>query len=154
MSSTERLVRAGTVGRPHGLDGGFHLSQPAERLSPGAAVRIAALETTVERLGGTAERPLVRVRGVATREAAAALRGEPVLVSQEELAPGEYFASDLVGMRVAELGTVRRVVSGPSCDVLEVGDEAVLIPFIRDAVRRVDTAAGTIEVDLDFLGLR
>jgi ribosomal 30S subunit maturation factor RimM len=45
------------------------------------------------------------------------------------------------------------VVSAPSCDVLEVGDDGVLVPFVSDAVRRVDPEAGVIEVDLRFLGL-
>jgi ribosomal 30S subunit maturation factor RimM len=48
---------------------------------------------------------------------------------------------------------VRRVIAGPSCDVLEVGDGAVLVPFISDAIRRVDTDARVIEVDAEFLGI-
>jgi len=152
MSLTDGLVRAGSVGRPHGLDGSFHLADPAEPLAVGVAVRIGPLETTVERLGGTAERPIVRVRGVDTREAAESLRATAVLAAPAELAPDEYLAADLVGCTVAGVGTVRRIVSGPSCDVLEAGD-GVLIPFIRDAIRRVDLAAGTIDVDLGFLDL-
>jgi ribosomal 30S subunit maturation factor RimM len=48
---------------------------------------------------------------------------------------------------------VKRVVANPSCDVLEVGDEPVLVPFISDAVKRVDTEGRVIEVDRRFLGL-
>jgi 16S rRNA processing protein RimM len=153
MSSTERLVRAGSVGRPHGLDGAFHLIEPAERLTVGTAVRIGALDTTVERVGGTAERPTLRVSGIASRDDAEAVRGHEVRVAAGELEPDEYLAADLVRCTVAGIGDVRRVVSGPSCDVLEVGDEGVLIPFIRDAIRSIDLATGTIEVDRDFLGL-
>ena len=153
MSLTERSVRAGKVGRPHGLDGSFYLSDPDESLRVGQAVTVAGVETTVERLAGTAQRPIVRLRGVRTRDAAAALLGDSVLTRPGELAPGEYLAADLVGLRVGDLGTVRRVVSAPSCDVLEVGDDALLIPFVRDAIRRVDIEARTIDVDLDFLDL-
>jgi ribosomal 30S subunit maturation factor RimM len=45
------------------------------------------------------------------------------------------------------------VIAAPSCDLLEVGDDAVLVPLISDAVKRVDTAGRVIEVDLDFLDL-
>jgi ribosomal 30S subunit maturation factor RimM len=48
---------------------------------------------------------------------------------------------------------VRRVVPAPSCDLLEVGDDAVLVPLVGDAVTRVDTDARVIEVDRAFLGL-
>jgi len=153
MSSTERSVRAGAVGRAHGLDGSFHLVDPAAPLAVGVAVRIGELETAVEQLRGTAERPIVRVRGVDSREAAQALAAQPLVVASGALAPDEYLAADLVGCSVAGVGTVRRIVSGPSCDVLEVGDDAVLIPFVRDAIRRIDLAGGTIDVDLDFLDL-
>ncbi|MEA2309153.1 MAG: hypothetical protein QOI65_1439, partial [Thermoleophilaceae bacterium] len=47
----------------------------------------------------------------------------------------------------------RRVIPGPSCDVLEVGEAAVLVPFISDAVTNVDLAARVIDVDTDFLDL-
>jgi len=58
-----------------------------------------------------------------------------------------------VGCDVPGIGAVTRVVSGPSCDLLEVGDEGLLVPFVSDAVRRVDVAGRRIEVDLRFLGL-
>ena len=44
-------------------------------------------------------------------------------------------------------------MAGPSCDVLEVGEGGVLVPFVSDAIRRVDAEAGVIEVDSEFLGL-
>jgi ribosomal 30S subunit maturation factor RimM len=58
-----------------------------------------------------------------------------------------------VGCEVPGLGTVRRVIPGPSCDVLEVGEAAVLVPFISDAVTNVDLAARVIDVNTDFLDL-
>ena len=65
----------------------------------------------------------------------------------------EYVVSDLIGCEVPGLGYVERVLAGPSCDVLEVGTDGVLVPLVRDAVRRVDLNARIIEVDTDFLGL-
>ena len=57
------------------------------------------------------------------------------------------------GCEVPGLGSVRRVIAAPSCDLLEVGDDAVLVPFVSDAIRRVDTEARVIEVDREFLAL-
>jgi ribosomal 30S subunit maturation factor RimM len=55
-----------------------------------------------------------------------------------------------------EVGTVRRLLALPSCEVLEVAREGgaadLLVPLIRDAVRRVDIEDGKIDIDLAFLG--
>ena len=54
------------------------------------------------------------------------------------------------------VGTVRRLLALPSCEVLEVarpGDQGdLLVPLIGDAVRGVDIEARSIEIDLRFLG--
>jgi 16S rRNA processing protein RimM len=144
------LVNAGRVGRPHGLDGSFHVERPDHPLGVGTELTLAGSTRVVERRAGTDERPLVRVTGIGDRDAAAAVRGEPLLVAAE-LAENEWLASDLVGLRVGELGTVARVLDGASCDILEL-DDGTLVPLVSDAVRSVDTEAGTIEVDPEFLG--
>jgi len=117
---------------------------------------VAGVARTVVRRSGTDAKPLLRLEGVDTRAAAEALRGEPILVSREYAAPlaeDEWWADDLVGLRVTdgdrEVGVVERVVSLPSCEVLEVGE--LLIPLVGDAVRDVDLAAGRVDVDLAFL---
>jgi 16S rRNA processing protein RimM len=144
------LVNAGRVGRPHGLDGSFHVERPAHPLGQGTEVTVAGSTRTIVRRAGTDARPLVRLAGVDDRDAAAALRGE-VLRVEDELREGEWLASDLVGLRVGELGTVGRVLEGPSCDVLEL-DDGTLVPLVSDAIRAVDLEAGTIDVDSEFLG--
>jgi 16S rRNA processing protein RimM len=148
-----RQVTAGRVGRAHGLDGSFYVEGSAEPLEHGAEVMVAGRAARIERRAGTDARPIVRVSGVDDRAAAEALRGEPILVPGGDLAEGEYLSADLVGCTVPGIGEVRRVVQGPSCDVLEVGEEGLLVPFVSDAITRVDTAAGVIEVDAAFLGI-
>lgn len=154
MPKRERLVTAGRVGRPHGLDGSFAVLEPSHGLAIGTEVVAAGRSRSVERRAGTDARPLVRLSGVESREGAAALRGEPLLLSQEQapLAEGEWFSADLVGCEVEGIGRVRGLIAGPSCDVLEL-DGGQLIPLIGDAVRSVDVAARRIEVDRRFLGL-
>jgi 16S rRNA processing protein RimM len=150
-----RLVTVGRVGRAHGRDGSFYVDGPVHELPVGADVRVADRPARVERRAGTAERPLMRVSGVEDREAAAALRGQELRVAEAEATPGagEWLAGDLVGCRVDGLGEVRRVIAAPSCDLLEVGEEGALVPLVADAIRHVDVAGRTIEVDRGFLGL-
>jgi 16S rRNA processing protein RimM len=146
-------ITAGRVGRAHGLDGSFYVDGPTEPLEHGAEVTIAGRDARIERRAGTDARPIVRLSGVDDRFAAEALKGERILVAGGDLAADEYLSADLVGCVVPGLGEVRRVVQGPSCDVLEVGDDAMLVPFVSDAITRVDTDARIIEVDSAFLGL-
>ena len=123
MTAEGRQVSAGRVARPHGLDGSFYVSGASEELGVGTEVTIAGRRAVVERRAGTAERPIIRLSGVGDRDAARGLSGEPLLMPAGELEEDEYLVDDLVGCDVPGLGTVRRVVNAPSCDLLEVGDD-------------------------------
>lgn len=148
-------VAAGRVGRPHGLDGSFYVNGPKQPLAEGTVIRVAGADRLVERRAGTDERPIVRLEGISDRNGAAALLGEQLLLEQEDepLEEGEYIVSDLVGCTIEGLGVVTGVIPGPSCDVLEVGVDGVLVPFVSDAVKRVDVEGRIIEIDRHFLGL-
>lgn len=148
-------MTAGRVGRPHGLDGNFTLKDASAELEVGTTVWVGGREHTIERLGGTPGRRLLRLDGIGTREDAARLGGELMLVpagGEEPLGEGEWLAEDLVGCRIEGLGEVRRVIGGSSCDVLEL-DDGTLVPLVSDAVPSVDLGARRIEVDRAFLGL-
>ena len=162
MTGAQDWLAGGRVRRPHGLDGSFHVLEPrAALLELGATVRIGDRETEIVRRAGTDDRPIVRLDGVDTREAAGALRGVELLMPRSAapaLEDDEWWAEDLVGCRVVdgarELGRVERLMPLPSCEALEVaaGDETFLVPLVRDAVRSVDVAAKVIDVDVAFLG--
>ena len=143
-------VSAGRVGRPHGCDGSFWVDRATPDLSEGDEVVVAGRRAKIERRDGSELRPLLRLAGVADRESAAALRGELLMV-EAALAEDEWLARDLVGCAVAGMGQVARVLEGASCDLLELED-GTLVPLVGDAVSRVDTDAGVIEVDREFLG--
>jgi 16S rRNA processing protein RimM len=156
-------LAAGRVGRPHGLDGSFHVTRPrGSLLELGTAVRIADGEAEIVRRAGTDERPILRLAGHDGRAAAEALRGMDLLVHRgaaPDLEEDEWYAEDLEGCRVVdgtvEVGRVTRMLALPSCEALEVArDEAgdLLVPLVRDAVRSVDVAEGVVDVDLEFLG--
>jgi 16S rRNA processing protein RimM len=145
-------VPAGTVGRPHGLDGSFYVIRPGE-LAEGLTVIVRGEPRVIARLAGTSERPIVRLEGASSREDAEALRGADLLVP-DVLEEDEYWARDLVGCTVVDgdrrVGVVDRMVALPSCEALEVGD--VLIPMVRDAIRSIDVQARRIDVDMEFVG--
>jgi 16S rRNA processing protein RimM len=148
---TDRAVPVGRVGRPHGRDGSFYVEGASHPLPEGLEVGVAGRSARIERRAGTDRRPLLRLEGIEGSE----IRGETLFASEAEapLEEGEYLAEDLVGCEVEGLGTVRRVITGPSCDLLEVGDDETLVPFVSDAVRSVDTDRRVIVVDREFLGL-
>jgi 16S rRNA processing protein RimM len=152
------MVPAGRVGRPHGLDGSFHVTRPVPALlDEGAVLEVQGRPLRVERRAGSAEKPIVRLEGCASREHAEALRGADLLAPLAAVPPleeDEFWARDLEGCTVVdgerEVGVVARMIALPSCEALEVGDR--LIPLVRDAIRSIDIAARRIDVDLAFLG--
>lgn len=166
MGAEERRdwLRAGRVGRPHGLDGSFHVTTGNPRLLElGATVMIDGDPRRIERRAGYDARPILRLEGCTDREGAEALRGAELLVARTEapaLDDDEWWAEELEGCSVHDggrpVGTVRRLLALPSCEVLEVersgGGGELLIPLVGDAVRSVDVSAREIDVDLEFLG--
>jgi 16S rRNA processing protein RimM len=155
------MVPAGRVGRPHGLDGSFHVTRPVPALlDEGAVLEVQGRPLRVERRAGSAEKPIVRLEGCASREHAEALRGADLLAPLSAAPPleeDEFWARDLEGCTVVdgerEVGVVTRMIALPSCEALEVGGQGgLLIPLVRDAIRSSDVAARRIDVDLAFLG--
>jgi 16S rRNA processing protein RimM len=158
-----RWLSAGRVGRPHGLDGSFHVLEPsAPLLAPGAVVQVNGRDVRIERRAGDDRRPIVRLEGLGGRGDAEALRGEHLLVERTQapqLEADEWWAEDLEECEVFDgerrVGVVRRLLTLPSCDVLEVDRDAareLLVPLVGDAVREVDVQRRRIDVDLRFLG--
>ena len=138
------------VGRPHGLDGSFYVDGP---IAEGDEIVIAGRTHTVLTRKGTEPKPFIRVSGVDDRNAAEALRGEPITIDRpdEPLGEDEWLIEDLIGCRIEGVGEVTGVLGGISCDVLEAGGQ--LIPLVSDAVTSVDVERKVIEVNRDFLGL-
>ena len=101
-------------------------------------------------------RLLVRLEGVASRDAADALRGSLFIVDTAELPPiedpDEFYDHQLVGLDVvregATVGVIDRLEHLPAQDLLvvQVGDREVLVPFVRAIVPVVDLAAGHVVV--------
>jgi 16S rRNA processing protein RimM len=157
LSTDGAVLVAGRVGRPHGLDGSFHVIEARPALLSLPSFTLAGAARAVVRRAGTEERPILRLEGVSDRSAAEALRGTELLVARDDapaLGDEEWYAEDLEGCLVVdgarELGRVTRLVPLPSCEALEV-DGDLLVPLVRDAVRSVDLRERRIDVDTGFL---
>jgi 16S rRNA processing protein RimM len=159
-------LRAGIVGKPHGLDGSFHVSSPnLQLLALGRPVTVGGHSHEISRRAGTDRQVIISLDGCSERSGAEALRGQQILVARRDapqLGPDEWWAEDLEGCTVQAgeraVGTVRRMLTLPSCEVLEVvrtdTDGELLVPLISDAVRSVDVENRQIEIDLKFLGVQ
>jgi len=100
-----------------------------------------------------------RLGGIATKEAADALRGTRLYAPRDrlpELPDDEYDYTDLIGLTVLdtggnELGKVKAVLNHGAGDLLEVSGKglktSILVPFSRDVVPTVDLASGRIIAD-------
>ncbi len=153
-------LRAGRVGRPHGLDGSFHVTAPEPQLlSEGVPVRVGDAEATIASRTGPPDRPILRLDVTPDRTAVEALRGQELSVERSDapaLEEDEYWAEDLVGCRVLagerELGSVTALLALPSCEALELDSGFGPVPLVRDAIERVDLESRAIHVDGEFLG--
>jgi 16S rRNA processing protein RimM len=160
------MVTVGRVVRPQHNRGqvvvAVETDFPAERFAVGAEVfredanGVAPLTVAESRQHDA--RWVIRFDGVASIEAAEALRGIELRVPVEALqtlAPGAYYVHDLVGCEVRTLqgtpvGRVARVDGGSGVPLLVAVDDAgqeVLVPFIEPVCRQVDLGGRLIEID-------
>lgn len=98
---------------------------------------------------------VARVREVATREQAEALRGLRLYIPRDvlpEAEEDEFYVADLIGMQVVgpdgdALGRVKSVRDFGAGDLLEIqpsAGESWWLPFTKDAVPEVRTVERTI----------
>jgi 16S rRNA processing protein RimM len=127
------LLEVARIEKPHGLRGQVVvrlLTNRVERLHPGTELSSPAGPLRVVAASPHADRWLVTLDGIDTREAADALRGT-VLSAAPIDDPDELWVHDLVGAEVIDGGVARgRVVevqANPASDLL-VLDTGALVP--------------------------
>lgn len=153
----------GRVVKPHGVRGEVKVACFADSWAPFQKVRRLWLGPpegpfkpfTLEG-GRQGDRAVVlKLAGVETPEAAAGLVGYEVAIPRAEApAPpeGAFYHADILGLEVVHgdqsLGTVREILETPAHDVYVVQGPAGewMLPATRAHVRRVDLAAGRIEI--------
>jgi 16S rRNA processing protein RimM len=158
----------GRIAGPHGVRGAVkvqpHSAEPASLLDHDEwwlKARLARDAWTAYRVvaaRGHGAMLVAEFEGVASREAATALRGSEVGVPRESLprlADNEYYEADLVGMAVVNrsgtmLGQVSEFAESGAHPILRVvngeGSER-LIPWVPQYIVGVDAGARRIDVD-------
>lgn len=100
---------------------------------------------------------VVKFAGVDDRGGAEMLTGLYLAAPREDLpkpAANEYYWADLIGLKVVNeqetaLGTVESLIETGANAVLEVrdGERKRLLPFVEKVVKKVDLAAGRVQVE-------
>lgn len=159
----------GRVAKAHGVTGEIvvdvRTDDPAGRFTPGATLRGrkqrggAEQSYVIETVREHAGRLLVRLTGVADRNAADDLRGTLFLVESGDLPPiedpDEFYDHQLEGLTArtvdgSTIGTVSEVLHTAAGELLSIrtpeGGE-VLVPFVSAIVTAVSLAEGTVDID-------
>lgn len=99
---------------------------------------------------------IAHLEGVGHCDQARALIGTEIAVRKADLPPadaGTFYWDDLIGLKVVnlegvEFGTVSHLFETGANDVLVVqGERERLIPYIKDAVKKIDLTSRVIHVD-------
>lgn len=154
------------VRRPHGLRGEVVLSLLSDtprRLEDGSELELVYPSgerevVVIESSRRQKDSVVVRFVGVDNRDDSENLRGARLEVSREDVPPspaGSYYYFELLGCACrdeeeGDLGRVVEIVEDGGGLILKVddGERQLMIPFVRAYLKRVDAAAGLIEVDL------
>jgi 16S rRNA processing protein RimM len=156
-------VCLGQIGAAHGVRGEVRLH--SFTADPAAITSYGPLETEdgrvfkIEMLRPAKDHFVIRISGVADRNAAELLKNIKLYVPRERLPelkePDEFYHADLIGLSVVDRagqkrGTVVAVHNFGAGDLIEVTPEAggktELLPFDETHVPTVDIAAGRIVV--------
>jgi 16S rRNA processing protein RimM len=162
-------LRVGRLVKAHGLKGALKLElytdDPDGRFTPGASFTLQVPESspwhnravTVREFKWMNSHPVVFLDGVDDRSVAETLVRAILWIDADadgDAAPEDdaWYDHQLVGLDVVRddvvVGTVIRVDHLPAQDLLivRVGDEEVLVPFVKAIVPEVDVARGRVVV--------
>lgn len=157
----------GRVVKAHGVSGEIvvdvRTDDPDTRFRPGGVLRGRARggaerSFSIESVREHGGRLLIRLAGVADRNAADELRGTLFVVDTAELPaiddPDEFYDHELEGLRVVTtegtpVGSVAEVLHTAAGELLAVNadDREVLVPFVAAIVTSVSRDAGVITID-------
>ena len=158
----------GRVAKAHGVTGELvvyvRTDDPELRFAPGATLRAKASDHRERNYVVAAVRPhgnriLLRLEGVADRDAADGMRGSLFVIDSEDLPPIDepdtFYDHQLEGLLVRttagrDIGTVAEVLHTAGGELLAV-DRAdageLLVPFVTAIVTSVSLDTGVVEID-------
>lgn len=153
-SSTDRPdVKAGRLGRPHGLEGYLGLYVDPSDLAyfeTGSTVYVEDRPYVVRGIRRADKGYHVAFDGVTDRLAADTIRNFDIFVSERRaLSDHEFWPDQLVGLAVRPSGgVVVALIHGGAQDRLVIEKDGVRFefPFVQDLVPVVDVGGGYIEI--------
>jgi 16S rRNA processing protein RimM len=169
LAKLENPVQMAVIGAAHGIKGEVRVNiftgDPAALGSYGPLRDKTGRIFEIVSVRPAKEVSIVRLKDVATREAAEALNGTALFIDRSalpaDLGEEEFYHADLIGLAVrdeggAEIGTVAAIHDFGAGDILEVARKdgpSVMVPFTRAAVPEVAPAQGFVRIDSLAAGL-
>jgi 16S rRNA processing protein RimM len=158
-------VTVGYIRRAHGIGGCVHVESLTDNPTRFEALSEVIVEVggrrtlyRVERCSVASKGLLIKFKGVDDRSEAEKLKSGYLLVEAAklpELEEGSYYLFDLIGMNVYTisgelLGEITDVQQYPANDVYIIEGEKgkLLLPAIRDVVKKIDVQNKRMEVEL------
>lgn len=157
MSGVEPQIRVGQIVATHGVKGGVKvrlLTDFLDRFDVGQVVYLKGEPRKIVRSNTHKDQVRIQIEGLNSISEAELLKWEYLTVpegAKPKLAKDEFLSSELVGMAVVtmdgkDLGPLDEVIASPAQDLFRVGE--VLIPVVKQFVKKIDTANRTITVEL------
>lgn len=163
---SEQYITIGEIVNTQGIKGDvrvFPITDFPERFAKTKRITVllknSRKEFTIERTWEHKQFIIIKFAEIADMTAAEKLKGGLLQITKEELAPlpkDNFYIFEIIGLKVfdeqrQELGTVIDVLQTGANDVYVVkGNEGkeILIPALKFVVKKVDIAAGIMEVEL------
>lgn len=165
MAKRPDYIVIGRFGRPRGVSGEIYITPATDDPSRFGELReVVAVgpekrqTVTLEKAAVIGGRPVVKIKGIDSREDVAKLTGLSIEIPIELLRPlpdGSYYQFDLIGCRAegvdgADYGVIEEVLFFPASDLYRIVSERfgeVLFPVVDRYVIRIDIDAKKVIID-------
>lgn len=166
----EDLLQIGVITTTHGVRGEVKVFPTTDDANRFKKLKNVILDTEKEQLSLEIEQVkffknlvILKFKGIDNINDVEKYKGKGLFVTREnavKLKPGEYFIADLMGMRAVTeegeaLGEITDVLQTGANDVyvIKKEEEELLVPAIKECVKKVDIAQGVMTLHL-LEGLR
>lgn len=165
MKQRPEFIVIGIIARAHGLKGEVLVEPMTDELHQFKKIKHLYLRLgdeqrklfSVQRARIKNDQVILKLTDIDDRNSADVLQGSQIERSMDEceaLSPNEYYVFDLIGLKVKTtanqwLGEVTDVLTLPANDVyvITAGSRELLIPAIKDIVKKIDLEAAVMIIE-------
>lgn len=165
MNNRPKYIVVGRLGRPRHVFGDIYITPATDDPARFADLKKIIVvgdgqrqTFEIEKFSMVGGRPVIKLKGVDSREKAADLTGFSIEIPIEEartLPDGQYYRFDLIGCRVSgqngeNFGEIVDIEEYPASDILKIRSEVygeILLPAIDIFIISVDTEKKEIIID-------